>query len=101
MLVAIVPFEADGVLSYRRRLGGLGGGFEHGQLAWLGFWGLADAASTLAALLVAEGAGTSVTQPHERVMALMAVFPGDIHSRAGGYIHLHGFGIGPGITNGT
>src|SRR5438067_2442380 len=91
MLVAIVPVEADGILAHRRRLHGLRSRLEHRQLARLGY-GLsrfAYLAAALAALLIAERAGTSVPQPREAVAAQVAVFPGDLHAGAGSEIHLY------------
>ena len=48
-------------------------------------------------ILVAESAGASVTQVLEGIMALMAVFPGDVHALPGGEVDLDGFRVrGPG-----
>src|SRR5579864_4582069 len=93
VLVAVVPLEADGVLTDRRHLGRPGGAFEDGELAGLWLDGRADGAAALGALFVAVRTGAGIAQPLESVVALVAVFPGDVHARAGGHVHLHGFGI--------
>jgi tetratricopeptide (TPR) repeat protein len=54
---------------------------------------LARLASGLVTLLVAKRAGTGIAQVLERVGGAMAVSPFNLHSCAGGYIHVHRLGI--------
>ena len=56
--------------------------------------GIARTASRLAALVFAHGARAGVAQVNEVVVRNVAVVPFDIHTGAGGQIHLHRLGIG-------
>lgn len=95
VLVAVVPVEADGVIADRGNFVGSelrlvhlqrGGGFRGG--------GLAGLAVSLVALFVTRGAGTGGAQVGEGVGALVAVFPGDFHGGASGFVDLDGGRLG-------
>lgn len=100
VLVAVVPFEADGVLAHGRDLIRLGGLTVHGQFAGFEFGGSAQHTSAAAALFIAQGAGTGIAQPVEAVAAGVTVFPSDFHACASSHIHLHRFGIEFGVVLG-
>lgn len=88
-LMAVIPMEADGVMSYgshgfraRRRL------IHRQQRLRFRLW-LAGSASGFFALIMAGGTWTSITQPCKAPMAAMAVLPDDFHSGAFGLEDAH------------
>lgn len=87
--MAIVKTKLDGVVPY------LGGGLSarlgliHRQQRRRGHVPEGDGDFFLPALIVASGARTVVAQQGKIEVALVAIGPGDVHTRARLYVNLH------------
>jgi hypothetical protein len=94
MLVAIVPGEGDGVFSSSLHPRWPDRFAKHGDRAGHCGWWNACLSTRLRALIVTQRARASVAQKLEGVVALVAIFPHDVHTGATGFIYLNCLRIG-------
>ena len=92
-LVSVVPMKLDRIFAHALGRQGLDRGLEHGKCPGRQGWRISGFAPALGALIIAQGAGAGVAQECERVVRTMAVFPIDVHARAGREIYFDRFGI--------
>ena len=91
MLVVVVPMEAHGIFAYRRNLIGLDRRLEHRERIRVLRLGIARQPVLLDASIFAEGTRASIAQPAKGVVAVMPVFPVDIHAGPGRDVDAHVF----------
>ena len=92
--MTIIPGDVDRILADRFYFLWPRWLFIHWQQSIRSFGCLAGLAMMTVALFGAGGAGAGVAEPLKVVVSVVAVIPVDVHSGAGGYIDLYGFGVG-------
>src|SRR5258708_2011396 len=90
--MGVIPAEIQRITPHGLNVLGPGPLLVHGKQSRCGFGRLARPAMSVLALLLTGGARARITQPLEGVMTLVSVVPLNVHSCAGGDVHIHRFG---------
>lgn len=93
VLMTIVPMELDGVFPDPACGSRLRGWFEHRQCTGFGFLPLPGLAARLYPIVIAQRTRACVPEVLKRIVTLMAVLPGDVHTLASGEVNVHSLGI--------